>query len=46
MKSLQQLSMKKKAIVNLKKALEWWSDAVRNNLIEERKRKAIDKIIR
>ena len=54
MKTLQQLLMKKKTnltkITNLKKTLERWKlkEVIlkKNNLIEEGKRKAIDKIIR
>ena len=50
MKTLQQLLMKKKAIVNLKESIRIMktqrSDTEKNELIEEGERKGIDKIIR
>ena len=50
MKTLQKLLMKKKIIVNLKKALKWWKlkEVIlkKKNLIEEDKTKVITEIIK
>ena len=48
-KTLRQLLMKKKTMMNLKKVLEWGKlkeVILKKKLIEEGKRKGIDKIVR